>query len=38
LRSQVGIWVEEEQWRYDPIRRVVYCPTEIEDWLGGKKA
>jgi hypothetical protein len=32
-----GIWVEGKQWRYDPIRRVVYCPTEIENWLGGKQ-
>lgn len=31
-----GIWIEERHWRFDPINRVVYNPTEIEDWFEGK--
>jgi len=31
-----GLWLEEKHWRYDPVRRVVYNPEEIENWFGGK--
>ncbi|WP_417519080.1 DNA-binding protein [Marinobacter sp.] len=31
-----GFWLENKHWRFDPIRRVVYNPTEIENWFEGK--
>lgn len=31
-----GTWLEDKHWRFDPMRRVVYNPSEIENWFEGK--
>ncbi|KXS51415.1 DNA-binding protein [Marinobacter persicus] len=31
-----GLWLEGKHWRFDPIKRVVYCPAEIEKWMEGE--
>lgn len=31
-----GLWLENKQWRKDPVGRVVYHPAAIEDWFEGK--
>lgn len=31
-----GIWLEGKHWCIDPVGRVVYNPTAIEDWFEGK--
>lgn len=31
-----GVWLEGKHWRFDPLGKVVYSPTAINDWFGGK--
>jgi len=31
-----GIWLEGRQWCKDPVGRVVYNPSSIDDWFEGK--
>lgn len=30
-----GVWLEGKHWRYDPVNKIVYCPSEIENWMEG---
>ncbi len=28
-----GVWLEGKHWWYDPVGRVVYCVSAIDEWL-----